>query len=98
LQKLARKLEISPNRLSELINNADGVNFNEFVNELRIEHAQHLMTKNPRLSNDDVANFSGFNSRSVFYRQFKQKTGITPSEFKKKMTHVEADIPLRQDS
>jgi len=92
LQKLARKLEIPPNRLSELINNAEGVNFNEFVNELRIKHAQTLMAEDSRISNDDVANLSGFNSRSVFYRKFKQNTGTTPAEFRKKKVHAAVNM------
>jgi len=89
LQKLARKLEIPPKNLSELINQAEGVNFNEFVNRLRIEHAQSIMATNPVLSNDEVADSSGFNSRSVFYTKFKYFTGVTPTEFKKNTEHIE---------
>jgi len=83
LQKLARKLAISPNKLSELINQTEGQNFNQFVNRLRIEHAKSLMIADPQISNDDIAFNSGFNSRTLFYGKFKDFTGITPAEFKK---------------
>lgn len=89
LQKLARKLAISPNKLSELINQAEGQNFNQFINRLRIEHAKSLITADPQISNDDIAFNSGFNSRTLFYGKFKDFTGITPAEFKKKLTHTE---------
>jgi len=54
LQKLARKLSISPNKLSELINQTDGTNFNQFINKLRIQHAKSLIAANPEISNDDI--------------------------------------------
>jgi len=97
LQKLARKLSISPNKLSELINQIEGINFNQFVNKIRIQHAKSLMTDDPKLSNDDIAYNSGFNSRTLFYGKFKQFTGTTPAEFKKNLTHKAVDKILSND-
>jgi len=95
LQKLARKLGIPPNNFSELINQADGSNFNEFINKLRIEHAQSLMRDNPKISNDAAADLSGFNSRSVFYKKFKDVVGETPTAFKKELKQANGNAVRR---
>ena len=41
-----------------------------------IEKNEHL-----KYNLDSLASFSGFNSKSTFYRVFKELEGITPSEF-----------------
>lgn len=80
---VARKLGIPANQLSELINNVAGVNFNEFVNKFRIEHAQNLLLHDPKKPVLDIAYESGFNSKSAFYKQFTAVTGTTPAQFRR---------------
>lgn len=80
---IARKLGIPTNQLSELINNVAGVNFNEYVNQFRIEHAQELLIQEPSKSVIDIAYESGFNSKSAFYKQFTAVTATTPAQFRR---------------
>jgi AraC-like DNA-binding protein len=37
------------------------------------------------LSNEGLANQSGFNSRSTFSKSFNQKMGVTPTEYRKRL-------------
>lgn len=83
LESLAKEFEISPNKLSTIINNCASKSFNEYINEFRVELAKQL------LIDSDYMNYtitaigleSGFNSKSTFYAAFKKVTGITPSQY-----------------
>ncbi len=82
LQKLANHLAISPNYISQTLNETLCTNFFDFINKWRIEAAKPKI-----LANQDsvltIALEVGFNARSSFYKAFKQETGQTPSEFRK---------------
>ena len=82
LQKLANHLAISPNYISQTLNETLATNFFDFINKWRIEAAKPKI-----LANQDsvltIALEVGFNARSSFYKAFKQETGQTPSEFRK---------------
>jgi AraC-like DNA-binding protein len=85
LQKLASHVTISPNYISQTLNEKLSTNFFDFVNQLRIEAAKPKIIANQ----DTVLNIAfevGFNARSSFYKAFKQETGKTPSEFRKSYT------------
>lgn len=83
---LAAELDISVNYLSQLINQYQGKNFYDFVNEYRIEEfkARVSSPKNSHLSILAIALDSGFNSKSSFNSVFKKHTGMTPSEYMSK--------------
>ncbi|ASP48218.1 helix-turn-helix domain-containing protein [Cognaticolwellia beringensis] len=82
LQKLANHLAISPNYISQTLNETLCTNFFDFINKWRIEAAKPKILANK----DSVLTIAlevGFNARSSFYKAFKQETGQTPSEFRK---------------
>ena len=86
LTELAQKLEMPPRRLSALINNYERQNFVSFVNSYRIEMAKDRLI-NVQDEGETILEIMydvGFNSKSSFNTLFKQHTGCTPSEFKKK--------------
>ncbi|AOT07961.1 helix-turn-helix domain-containing protein [Pseudoalteromonas luteoviolacea] len=82
LQKLSKHLNISPNYLSQTLNETLSVSFFDFVNQWRIEAAKPKILANSSTVLD-VALEVGFNARSSFYKAFKQTTGLTPSEYRK---------------
>ncbi len=86
LHNLAVKLQIPERRLSYLINNYFNQNFMGFINFYRIEYAKECFTnsKDPKETILEVMYDVGFSSKSSFNTIFKQSTGFTPSEFKKK--------------
>jgi YesN/AraC family two-component response regulator len=82
LQKLSNTIAISPNYISQTLNETLSTNFFDFINKWRIDAAKPKILANK----DTVLNIAlevGFNARSSFYKAFKQETGKTPSEFRK---------------
>jgi AraC-like DNA-binding protein len=87
LEELASQLALRPKVLSQAINEGLDQNFFEFINTYRIGEAKRLLT-NPadkKITVLEVLYQVGFNSKSSFNTVFKKQTGMTPSEFKKKM-------------
>jgi AraC-like DNA-binding protein len=86
LKQLSEQLQIPPRRLSYLINAFLGRNFMGFINDHRIEKAKSRL-QHPKDEGETILEVMydvGFNSKSSFNTLFKQKTGLTPSEYKKK--------------
>lgn len=79
---LARHIGVSPNYVSQTLNDTVGDSFFDFVNSYRILDAQDLLrdTDQTVLA---IAFEVGFNSRSSFYTAFKKVTGQTPTAFRK---------------
>tara|TARA_R110002073_G_scaffold123234_2_gene266835 strand:- start:16912 stop:17979 length:1068 start_codon:yes stop_codon:yes gene_type:complete len=86
LKELAKLIEITPRRLSYLINAFLHQNFMGFVNDYRIEEAKHRFenAKDEKETILEIMYDVGFNSKSSFNTLFKKQTGYTPSEYKKK--------------
>lgn len=58
-------------------------NFRTWRTELRIKEAQQILTENPDMSLEKVADMTGFNHRANFFQQFQKITGMSPTEYKK---------------
>jgi len=85
LSQLASGMGISGHFLSQVINEKFGMNFFDFINDYRVEAFKELLA-DPQYRNFSLLGIAfecGFNSKSAFNRIFKQKTGITPSQYKK---------------
>jgi AraC-like DNA-binding protein len=82
---LAAQLKIPAKRLSKMINQFGKMNFNRFINELRVEEAKNLLVnpKNDHLTIEGIGYQAGFKSKTVFNTFFKSTVGITPSAYKK---------------
>ncbi|WP_321372110.1 helix-turn-helix domain-containing protein [uncultured Draconibacterium sp.] len=85
LRSLAEMLDLHPNKLSYLINEKTGMNFNEFINQFRFVHFKQLANnpKNAHLTILGMAYESGFNSKTVFNAYFKKAEGTTPGSWMK---------------
>lgn len=85
---LSDQLEIPRHFLSEVINEHMGKNFYKLVNDYRVEEVKGRL-EDPRfkhLTILSIAYDSGFNAKSSFNTVFKEKTGMTPSEYMKKVS------------
>ncbi len=86
LRNLAKSLQLHPNKLSYLINEKTGMNFNEFINQFRLTHFKEIAcdVKNAHITILGLAYESGFNSKTVFNAYFKKAEGTTPGNWIKK--------------
>mgnify|MGYP000666352223 CR=1 FL=1 len=88
LQNLSKETNIGISTLSLIINSYAQRSFTDYINEMRIEQAKHLLI-DPSYIEYTITSIgleSGFNSKSTFYTAFKKHTGCTPSQFKKQKT------------
>ena len=85
IEEMARKLNIGRTTLSTFINREEGVNFNTWINKLRIEEAKHLLIENPDYSIAIISEMVGYTEQANFSRQFKQITGESPLVWRKKL-------------
>lgn len=84
LPDVADQMGISGLQLSYYLNHYLGVNFNSWINRLRIGEAKRLMEANPQMQIGDVASAVGYSEIAVFSRNFKKAEGITATEYRKR--------------
>ena len=83
LSDLANRLKTNVSLLSSVINGGYGKNFNDFVNEFRVEEfkKQRKNPDNKHLSLLGIALDCGFNSKATFNRAVRKFTGNSPKNF-----------------
>ena len=87
LRSLAKELEVNANYLSQVINEKHGKNFFEFINSYRVNELKQMMNDptNRQFTLLSMAFDCGFNSKTTFNTAFKRITGLTPSQYLKKV-------------
>ena len=81
LDSLAKILDTNRTYLSSCINTCSGKNFNQWINDFRIDYLLERIHSGQKLS--VLAEKAGFVSTDSFYRNFKRKTNLTPNEYLK---------------
>ncbi len=69
--------------VSKIINNHFNRNFCNHVNYYRVEYAKKLLYENRRLTNEEVADLSGFGSVNSLYRAFRLHEKKSLGDFRK---------------
>lgn len=80
LQDVANYVCISKNYFSELFKRETGLNFIDYVIQLRLKRAKNLL-QSTRFKVYEVAEMSGFNDVKHFSKLFKRMVGSSPAEF-----------------
>lgn len=82
INKLSSKIKIPSNELSIYFNQYLQTPFKSYLNTKRIDHSIQLVEKNfNRYTVDYIAQESGFQNRTTYYRAFKKIKGMAPSEY-----------------
>jgi AraC-like DNA-binding protein len=81
---LAARLGTHANAVSRALSRAGGTSFYEFVNGHRVDAAIRLLTDpvESRVKVEALGLQAGFKARSTFYKSFRERTGMTPTEFR----------------
>lgn len=87
---VAQHTGLAPKTISAVLNQHLHKNFNEYVNGYRVNLFKEklLQADADQLTFAGIAYDCGFSSTATFQRAFKQLTGMSPSEFRKKAPEV----------
>lgn len=83
LEEMAEQLNVSPRTLKRRLNQS-GTTYRALVREIQLEMAQTLLTDDS-LAINDISTQCGFKNSSGLRDAFKNKLGITPSEYQKNL-------------
>ncbi|MCP1102842.1 two-component system response regulator YesN [Aequitasia blattaphilus] len=83
LDYIAKEIGISPYYLSKLFKECEGVNYIEYVTELRMDYAKDAL-QNSDKSIKEICHDSGYSDPNYFSRIFKKWTGKTPTDYREK--------------
>jgi len=84
LSDVAAAIATNRTYLSDFLNNQMNVNFNDYVNNYRVQKACDILLEGEYKRLEEVGERCGFNSLTTFRRAFKNKMNTTPIEYKKK--------------
>jgi AraC-like DNA-binding protein len=90
IQDLADLTGIPRHHITQILNERHGKNFFTFINEYRVKEVIERF-RDPRNNNYTILSIaydSGFNSKTTFNSIFKTHTGLTPSEYREKLTGI----------
>lgn len=93
LSQMAKDLGYSPYALSRVFSGTFHRNFNQYVNERRLDYACNLL-KYTDQSITDVSENSGFESLRTFNRVFKERYHVTPREYRQRANYSAVVPPV----
>lgn len=87
LAEAATRFGYEKNYLSKMIKKAVGRSFIEIKHQVCVDYAKAMITDTDR-SIAEIAQRVGFNNMSHFYKLFKDKEGLTPAEYREKLSKM----------
>lgn len=80
-EELTKVFSYHKNSINRLLVRETGLSLKNYVIELRIRKASELLKYSSK-SIGEIGEFCGYNSAVFFSRQFREKTGMTPMQFR----------------
>lgn len=80
--ELSERFGLSANYISNLLKASLGIRYNDYVTQLRLNHAKELLLST-RLSVKEITTACGYYSQSHFTKLFLEHMGCTPAEYRK---------------
>jgi len=99
IDEAAELLGMSRRAFTTAFRLAVGTSWLDYVNQLKIRHACHLLQRQAGSVNSfpSVAFACGFADLSTFYRQFKRQMGVPPSKYLERLTPQRLTPPTASD-
>lgn len=85
LERLAGVANFSPYHFHRIFSAFMKESLSDFIKRMRIEKAASLLLTEPEKPVSEIADYYGFNSFSVFCRNFRERYGVTAKEFRSRM-------------
>lgn len=85
LKSIAECFYINPVYLGKVFKKHFGVNFNQYLHDLRMEEAKKLLRRTD-YKIYEIADMVGYSDSDYFISKFERVTGMTPSQYKKTNT------------
>ena len=82
IDELSQKVNLSSSRLFALFSKHLHTSPHRYQMRSRIEMAKSMLTSRREIPIKEIASICGFSYIEVFYRHFKQHTGLTPAEYR----------------
>lgn len=79
LNEMAEYISFSQYYLSKLFKEVEGINFKDYIIQVRMEKAKKLLKKGKKIN--VIADSVGYSDPNYFSRAFKKYTGISPSKY-----------------
>ncbi len=79
---IAQELSVSLSSISAIFKSHTGTGLLDYINNVRINHAKHLLRETD-YPLSEISKKSGFFSDRTFLRQFSKHEGISPSQYRK---------------
>jgi AraC-like DNA-binding protein len=89
LISLSELVGVSTHHLSEVLNQHEGKNFYQFVNDYRVNYVCEHLNKSNKPKIIELALDAGFSSKSTFNAVFKQFTGLSPTQYRHKIQNTQ---------
>jgi AraC-like DNA-binding protein/mannose-6-phosphate isomerase-like protein (cupin superfamily) len=83
LTRAAREVGVSPNHLNRLLRQQTGLTFRQLLIQRRLENAKSLLRSGDETCTE-IAMACGFGDSNYFARLFRRKTGLSPTEFRRR--------------
>ena len=84
---VAEELDVPRYQLTMWLHNQN-LKYADWITELRIEEAKHMLMEHPDWSTEAISQHCGFSDRSYFQRKFKEKIGLSPSGYQARMGNI----------
>ena len=82
LENIAPLFGYSSSYLGKVFNKKLGINFNSYVDQVRIDEAKQLLGQN-QLKVYEIAEQVGYSNVDYFHKKFKKYVGTSPAEYRK---------------
>lgn len=82
IAETAGQMGISPRLLSGYLNDIFEMNFNSWINMLRVNEVKRLIRDGSNATMADLSELSGFTDSSAMSKIFKRQEGVTPTQYR----------------
>lgn len=89
LEEVASHVYLSPSYFSKIFKEEMKVNFNTYLNHIRIEMSKKLLLDDSIVL-VDVSNLVGYEDQSYFSKVFKKMTGVSPGKYRESRGQIKS--------